>query len=53
MRKAARADLERRKGDYTYKSPLPAKQKHAVGLKMSNDGSAETLADLSKSKAGK
>jgi aminobenzoyl-glutamate utilization protein B len=53
LRQAAWADLERRKGDYTYTSPLPAKQKHPVGLKMSTDGSVEALADLSKSKAGK
>jgi aminobenzoyl-glutamate utilization protein B len=53
LRVAARADLDRRKGDYKYKSPLPPKQKHPLGLKLSSDGSVEALADLSKSKAGK
>lgn len=48
LRVAARADFDRRKGDYTYKSPLPAKQKHPLGLKLSNDGSVEALVGLSK-----
>jgi aminobenzoyl-glutamate utilization protein B len=50
LRKAARADFDRRKGDYIYTSPLPARQKHPLGLKSSNDGSVEALAGLSKTK---
>jgi aminobenzoyl-glutamate utilization protein B len=47
LRKAARADLERRQGDYVYVSPLPPRQKRPIGLTPDGaDGSVELLAGL-------
>jgi len=49
LRKAVRADFERRTKDFTYRSPLPADQKWPLALPawMNSDGSTETMAEMS------
>ena len=51
---AARADLERRRGAYTYVSPLPPEQRRPIDLPewVVADGSAETLEGLAATAAG-
>jgi aminobenzoyl-glutamate utilization protein B len=46
--KQARADLDRRRGDYRYLSPLPPDQLHPIELPewLVNDGSAEAIGTL-------
>ena len=46
LRAAARADLDRRRGDYAYVSPLPPDQRHPIDLPewLVTDGSAEQRA---------
>lgn len=48
LRRAARADFEQRKGNYTYVSPLPPEQKQPHGLPawLNSDGSAEALGEM-------
>jgi len=48
LRAAARADLDRRRGDYRYVSPLPPEQRHPIDLPewVLADGSAEALDGL-------
>jgi aminobenzoyl-glutamate utilization protein B len=50
LRADARADLERRRGDYTYVSPLPPEQRHPIDLPewLVTDGSAEAIGDLAR-----
>jgi aminobenzoyl-glutamate utilization protein B len=48
LRAAARADLDRRRGDYAYVSPLPPDQRHPIDLPgwLITDGSAEAMGAL-------
>lgn len=50
LRKAARADFEKRTEGFTYVSPLPPEQKRPLGLPewMDTDGSAEAVGGLEK-----
>jgi aminobenzoyl-glutamate utilization protein B len=50
LRAAARADLERRRGDYAYVSPLPPEQRRPIDLPdwLVTDGSAEAIGDLAR-----
>jgi hypothetical protein len=50
LRAAARADLDRRRGDYRYVSPLPPEQRHPIELPdwLVSDGSAEAMGDLAR-----
>lgn len=48
LRKAAWADLEKRRGDYKFVSALPPEQKHPIGIPewLNNDGSVETISGI-------
>jgi aminobenzoyl-glutamate utilization protein B len=50
LRAAARADLDRRRGDYRYVLPLPPEQRHPIELPdwLVSDGSAEAMGDLAR-----
>jgi aminobenzoyl-glutamate utilization protein B len=50
LRRAARADFDKRTEGFTYVSPLPAEQKHPMGLPqgINTDGSTATMAAIAR-----
>src|SRR5262249_44115983 len=52
LRAAARADFERRRGDYRFVSALPPEQRHPIDLPdwLVTDGSAEAIGDLAQTR---
>ena len=48
LRKAAKADLQRRRGDYKYVSPIPPEIKQSPGIPayLRKDGSDEILSEI-------